>query len=127
MANKILVIEDNDRNRRLVKILLNSKGYDVIEAKTGEEAIKYLQDEKPDLILLDIQLPNMDGLTLAKNIKSKPELKDIPIIAVTAYAMKGDKERVLEAGCDAYVSKPIDTHALPELVESFIQKSKDKT
>ncbi len=122
MGNKILVIEDNDRNRRLVKILFNSKGYEVIEAKTGEEAINYLQNEKPDLILLDIQLPNMDGLTLTKNIKSKPDLKDIPIIAVTAYAMKGDKERVLEAGCDAYVSKPIDTRTLPELVESFIKK-----
>lgn len=123
MANKILVIEDNDRNRRLVKILLSAKGYEVIEAKTGEEAINYLQNEKPDLILLDIQLPNMDGLTLTKNIKSQPELKDIPIIAVTAYAMKGDREKVLEAGCDAYVSKPIDTRTLPELVESFIKKA----
>ncbi len=122
MASKILVIEDNDRNRRLVKILLNAKGYEVIEAKTGEEALNYLHEEKPDLILLDIQLPNMDGLTLTQNIKSQSKLKDIPIIAVTAYAMKGDREKVLEAGCDAYVSKPIDTRALPELVESFIKK-----
>ncbi len=123
MASKILVIEDNDRNRRLVKILLSAKGYDVIEAKTGEEALIYLNEEKPDLILLDVQLPNMDGLTLTQNIRSQPQLKDIPIIAVTAYAMKGDRERVLSAGCDAYVSKPIDTRALPELIDNFLKKS----
>ena len=124
MSGKILVIEDNDRNRKLVKILLEAKNYEVIEAKTGEEALAYLHDDKPDLILLDIQLPNMDGLTLARMLRSNQETKDIPIVAVTAYAMKGDKERVLEAGCDAYVSKPIDTRELPVIVANFIAKGR---
>ena len=124
MSGKILVIEDNDRNRKLVKILLEAKNYEVIEAKTGEEALAYLHDDKPDLILLDIQLPNMDGLTLTRMLRSNQETKDIPIVAVTAYAMKGDKERVLEAGCDAYVSKPIDTRELPVIVANFIAKGR---
>jgi len=124
MSGKILVIEDNDRNRKLVKILLEAKNYEVIEAKTGEEALAYLQDDKPDLILLDIQLPNMDGLTLTRMLRSNQETKDIPIVAVTAYAMKGDKERMLEAGCDAYVSKPIDTRELPVIVANIIKERK---
>jgi two-component system cell cycle response regulator DivK len=122
MPEKVLVIEDNDRNRKLVKILLEANKYEVIEAGTGEEALKYLQDNKPAVILLDIQLPNMDGITLAKMLKSRDDTKDIPIIAVTAYAMKGDKERMLEAGCDAYVSKPIDTRQLPLIVADMIKK-----
>jgi two-component system cell cycle response regulator DivK len=122
MSGKILVIEDNDRNRKLVKILLEANKYSVIEAQTGEEALKYLQDNKPDLILLDIQLPNMDGLTLVKKLRLDQEMKDIPIVAVTAYAMKGDKERTLEAGCDAYVSKPIDTRELPILVANLLER-----
>jgi two-component system cell cycle response regulator DivK len=122
MSGKILVIEDNDRNRKLVKILLEANKYSVIEAQTGEEALKYLQDNKPDLILLDIQLPNMDGLTLVKKLRLDQEMKDIPIVAVTAYAMKGDKERTLEAGCDAYVSKPIDTRELPILIANLLER-----
>ena len=123
---KILVIEDNDRNRKLVKILLEANKYSVIEARTGEEALKYLQDDKPDLILLDIQLPNMDGLTLARMLRADQKTKDIPIVAVTAYAMKGDKERMLEAGCDAYVSKPIDTRELPVIIANLINTKIDK-
>ena len=126
MPGKILVIEDNDRNRKLVKILLEANKYSVIEAQTGEEALKYLQDDKPDLILLDIQLPKMDGLTLVKKLRLDQEMKDIPIVALTAYAMKGDKERMLEAGCDAYVSKPIDTRELPILVANLIKIRMDK-
>jgi CheY-like chemotaxis protein len=121
MSGKVLVIEDNDRNRKLVKILLEANKYEVIEAKTGEEALTCLQDDKPDLILLDIQLPNMDGLTLTKILRSNQKTKDIPIVAVTAYAMKGDKERVLDAGCDAYISKPIDTRELPIIVANMIK------
>lgn len=122
MPEKVLIIEDNDRNRKLVKILLEANKYEVIEAGTGEEALKYLQDNKPAVILLDIQLPNMDGITLAKILKSRDDTKSIPIIAVTAYAMKGDKERMLEAGCDAYVSKPIDTRQLPLIVADMIKR-----
>jgi len=124
MLGKILVIEDNDRNRKLVKILLEANNYEVVEAKTGEEALAYLQDDKPDLILLDIQLPNMDGLTLTRILRSNQKTKDIPIVAVTAYAMKGDKERVLGAGCDAYISKPIDTRELPMIVANIIKEGR---
>lgn len=120
MSHKILVVEDNDRNRRLIKILLESKGYEVIEAVTGEDALSYLRKERPDVILIDIQLPKMDGLTLTRKLKEQQETKDIPVIAVTAYAMKGDRERVLEAGCDAYISKPVDTRELPQIIAKFI-------
>ncbi|MFC1717141.1 response regulator [Candidatus Poribacteria bacterium] len=121
MSQNILVVEDNDRNRRLLKILLRSKGYNVIEATTGEEAMNCLRDQKPDLILMDIQLPKVDGLALTREIKSNVETKNIPIIAVTAYSMKGDKERILEAGCDAYVSKPINTRELPLLIAELLK------
>ena len=126
MSQRILVVEDNDRNRRLLKILLKSRGYEVIEAVTGEEAMKYLRDHKPDLILMDIQLPNVDGLELTKNIKSNPKTAHIPIVAVTAYAMKGDRERILEAGCDGYISKPIDTRRLVLLVAGILKNSGDE-
>ena len=124
MSGKVLVIEDNDRNRKLVKILLEANKYEVIEAKTGEEALTCLQNDKPDQIHLDIQLPNMDGLTLTKILRSNQKTKDIPIVAVTAYAMKGDKERVLGAGCDAYISKPIDTRELPMIVANIIKEGR---
>lgn len=120
MSKKILVVEDNDRNRRLLKILLQARGYVVVEASSGKEALEYLEAQKPDLILMDIQLPNMDGLTLTKQIKSDEKTKDIPIVAVTAYAMKGDKERILEAGCNAYLSKPINTQELPQLIADIL-------
>jgi two-component system cell cycle response regulator DivK len=123
MSQRILVVEDNDRNRRLLKILLESRGYEVIEAVTGEEAMKYLKDHKPGLILMDIQLPNVDGLEMTRKIKSNPKTADIPIVAVTAYAMKGDRERILEAGCDGYISKPIDTRRLALLVAEILKNS----
>ncbi len=125
--DKILVVEDNERNRKLVRIILHSKGYELIEAATGEEAIIHLKNGKPDLILLDIQLPHMDGLKLTKIIRDNEDTKDIPIIALTAYAMKGDRERILGAGCDDYISKPIDTRQLPVIVEKIIRKSREKT
>ena len=123
MSQKILVVEDNDRNRRLIRILLKARGYEVIETSTGKEAMDYLADETPDLILMDIQLPSTDGLTLTKEIKGNDRTKEVPIIAVTAYAMKGDKERMLEAGCDGYISKPIDTQKLPLIVADILQKA----
>jgi len=122
MPKKVLVVEDNDKNRKLVKIILEANKYEVIEAVTAEESLKYLQDNKPDVILLDIQLPNLGGIELVKMLKNCQDTKDIPIIAVTAYAMKGDKERILSAGCDAYISKPIDTRQLPLIVEDVIKK-----
>ena len=123
MPQKALVVEDNDRNRRLMRILLKANGYEVIETTTGKEAMDYLETQTPDLILMDIQLPGTDGLTLARKIKDNVRTKDIPIIAVTAYAMRGDRERMLEAGCDGYISKPIDTQKFPLTVADVLQKA----
>ena len=120
MPPKILVVEDNDRNRRLIRIVLKAKGYEVIEAVTAEEAIVQLNNEKIDLILMDIQLPQMDGLELTQKIKKHPDTKEIPIIALTAYAMKGDRETFLTAGCDSYIGKPVDTQELPKIVAEFL-------
>jgi len=105
-----------------MRVVLKSKGYAVIEAATGEEALNLLKNQKPDIILMDIQLPGIDGLTLIKQIKADAVTKEIPIIAVTAYAMKGDEQKILETGCDAYVSKPINTQELPLIIEKYIKK-----
>ena len=118
----ILVIEDNDKNRKLVRVILRSKHCHILEATTAAEALSILQTTLPDLILMDIQLPEMDGLTLTGIIKGKPELADVPIIALTAYAMKGDQQKFLDAGCNGYVSKPINTREFPQIIESYLEK-----
>jgi CheY-like chemotaxis protein len=118
-AKRILVIEDIELNRKLVRIVLKAKGYKVIEAKDAEKALEFLQTQLPDLILLDIALPGMSGEVLAKQIKANPAWRHLPIIALTAAAMKGDRERILSVGCDDYISKPIDTHALIDLVNRY--------
>ncbi len=124
MSDKnVMVVEDNEKNRKLVRVVLKAKGYNIIEAATGEEALNLLKNQKPDIILMDIQLPGIDGLTLIKQIKASVITKDIPIIAVTAYAMKGDEQKILDTGCDAYVSKPINTQELPLIVEKYIKKT----
>lgn len=124
MSDKnVMVVEDNEKNRKLMRVILKAKGYSVIEATTGEEAMTILKNQKPDIILMDIQLPGIDGLTLIKQIKGAVVTKDIPIIAVTAYAMKGDEQKILDTGCDAYMSKPINTQELPLIVEKYIKKN----
>lgn len=105
-----------------MRVVLKAKGYQVIEASTGEEALTILKNQKPDIILMDIQLPGIDGLTLSKQIKAETTTKDIPIIAVTAFAMKGDEQKILDTGCDGYVSKPINTQELPLVIEKYIKK-----
>jgi two-component system cell cycle response regulator DivK len=117
---KILVVDDNEKNMMLVRDILVFHKYEVIEARNGEEGIKKAKDEKPDLILMDIQMPVTDGFTAAKVIKHDPEMRGIKIIGITSYAMKGDRERVLESGFDDYISKPIDTRALPELLKKHL-------
>jgi CheY-like chemotaxis protein len=107
-GEKILLVEDNEVNRRLVEFLLRSKGYQVREATTAQEALDILKTERPDLIVMDIQLPGMDGLEATKKIKEQPEMADVPVVAVTSYAMKGDREKALAAGCVGYITKPID-------------------
>ena len=105
---KILLVEDNPVNRRLAVFLLRSQGYEVREATTAQEALELLEKERADLIVMDIQLPGMDGLEVTRRIKAQPATADIPVIAVTSYAMKGDGEKALAAGCAGYVTKPID-------------------
>ena len=103
----VLYIEDNFHNRRIVRKILQSQGYTVLEAEDGVTGLEMVEREKPPLILLDISLPGMDGLEVLARIKGDPELREIPVIAVTASAMRGDRERFLAAGCDDYLSKPI--------------------
>ena len=107
-AKKILLVEDNPVNRRLAVFLLRSQGYQVREATTAQEAFEILEKERPDLIVMDIQLPGIDGLEATRKLKEQTATADIPIVAVTSYAMKGDREKALAAGCAGYVTKPID-------------------
>ena len=120
MPKKILIVEDNLRNMRLIEMLLRSKGYTLLQATDGEEALEIAVRDKPDLIMMDIQLPKIDGLEVTRRLRQMPAFNHIPIIAVTAYAMKGDKEKVIEAGCDAYLSKPVNTRELPGLVAEML-------
>jgi two-component system cell cycle response regulator DivK len=117
----ILYVEDNNDNRTLVRRVLNAEGYLVIEAANAAEALEVLDSNKPDLILMDINMPDMDGYALTTMIKQKPGFELVPIIAMTANVMRGDKERSLEAGCDGYIQKPIDIDLLASQVERFVR------
>lgn len=121
-TKRVLVVEDVEMNRKLVRILLTTKGYEVIEAKHAEEALEILQTDVPDLILMDIALPGISGEELTRQIKADPRWCHVPIIALTAAAMKGDREQFLSAGCNDYISKPIDTHVLAEIVDRYLLK-----
>ena len=112
MSRRILVVEDQEDNRRIMRDLLVSANYEVIEAVTGEAGVSAAETQHPDLILMDMQLPGLDGYEATRRIKAQSELRDIPIIAVTSYALSGDKAQALEAGCDAYMSKPFSPRAL---------------
>ena len=120
----ILIVDDNPANAALVSFLLQSNGYDVRTASDATEALAILSAFPPRLIMMDVQLPGMDGLALTRQLKADPQTRDIVIVALTAYAMKGDDERARAAGCDGYISKPIDTRALPRLVADFLRGDK---
>lgn len=120
MGAKILVIEDNEQNRYLFGFILEKSGHQVITARDGLEGITRAREEKPDLILVDIRLPVMDGYEVTRRLRELPEFKDVPIIAVTAYAMKGDEEKTLEAGCDGYITKPIIPEEFIKVVNSYL-------
>jgi len=127
MKEKILIVEDNPLNMRLLEMVLSAKNYTLLKATDGEEALDTTMREHPDLIIMDIQLPKMNGLEVIKKLRETPALSHTLIIAVTAYAMKGDRERVIESGCDAYLSKPINTRELPGIIaEMLLQRQKDK-
>ena len=112
MSKCILVVEDQPDNRRILRDMLGNAGYELVEAESGEEALKAVETKRPDLILMDIQLPVMDGYEAARRIKSNPAMKAVPIIAMTAYALAGDEAKALAAGCNGYVTKPFSPRAL---------------
>lgn len=120
MAKSILVVEDNELNMKLFHDLLEAQGYNVLQSRDGMEALKVARMHKPDLILMDIQLPEVSGLEVTKWLKEDEELRSIPVIAVTAFAMKGDEEKIREGGCEAYISKPISVVNFLETVEKFL-------
>lgn len=117
---KILVVEDNTANRYLIQFLLEQEGYKVIEASSGEEGVALALKEKIDLVLMDIQLPGIDGLETTRRIRQSEAGRDVPIIAVTSYAMIGDREKVLEAGCTAYLEKPIDPDTILDEIRAYL-------
>jgi CheY-like chemotaxis protein len=119
-GRRILVVEDNDMNMQLVEYLLEEGGYEIVKATSGEEALTIARNDEPvNLILMDIHLPGMDGLSVVREMKSDPRTKDVPILALTAHAMRGDRDRFLEAGCDGYISKPIDVKTFLAAVAQY--------
>lgn len=116
----IMVVDDNPVNLKLVRVLLAKKGYEVYTAMDADEAMAVLESVHPRLILMDIQLPGMDGLTLTRHLKADPATRDIVIVALTAYAMKGDEQKAREAGCDGYISKPIETAIFVDTLKQYL-------
>ncbi len=120
MTKTVMIVEDNELNMKLFHDLLESQGYATIQTRSGMDALDLARAHHPDLILMDIQLPEVSGLVVTKWLKEDDELKDIPVIAVTAFAMKGDEERILEGGCEGYISKPISVPHFLETIASYI-------
>jgi two-component system cell cycle response regulator DivK len=125
MPRKLLIVEDNQDNRELAIKVLKNKGYEIIEAVDGEEAIEKAISEKPDLILLDISLPKLDGYEVAKRLKSMEEFQEIPIVAFTAHAMKGDREKVIAGGFEGYISKPINVREFPDQIRLYLRGKRE--
>ncbi len=119
----ILYVEDNSDNRKLVRRVLEVEGYVVVEAKDGAQALEQLESESIDLALMDINMPEVDGYTLTTRIRAMPQFAELPIVAVTANVMRGDKERSLQAGCDGYIQKPIDIDTLSQQIERFMRRN----
>ena len=120
MSKTVLIVEDNELNMKLFRDLLEAHGFDTLETKNGKEALKLARDHRPDLIIMDIQLPEVSGLEVTKWIKEDSDIKSIPIVAVTAFAMKGDEEKIREGGCEAYIAKPISVTQFIDTVKRFV-------
>ena len=127
MSAKILVVDDNPTNLKLVSDVLEFEGYDILKAVDAEEAQVVLAATLPDLILMDIALPGMDGLTLTRKLKAEEGTRGIRIVALTAFAMKGDDQKALDAGCDGHIPKPIDTRKLPDQVAGFLARASSQS
>lgn len=121
-GEKILVVDDNEQSLELIHDILEAHGYLVYKATSGEEALKLVKEDRPDLILMDIQLPVMDGVTATRKIKEDPANRDIPVLAITAYALRGDEEKIITAGFNGYISKPISTKELPKTVAAALKR-----
>ena len=121
-GNRILVVEDNERNLKLVRDVLQYAGYDVIAARSGEQGVALAKERVPDLVLMDLQLPAMDGAEALRMLRDDPLTRAIPVVAVTAFAMKDDRERALDAGFDSYIEKPISVRALTDQVRGFLDR-----
>lgn len=124
MEPTILYVEDNPGNRLLVHSVLEAEGFRILEADCARQALEVLTVEQPDLILMDINMPDIDGYTLTAQLKQRPELRDVPIVALTANVMRGDRERSLNAGCDGYIQKPIDIDELPKQITGYLNNSR---
>ena len=122
MTYKILVVDDHKLNLELARQVLTYHGYEVLEAENGQDGVRLAKEARPDLILMDIQMPVLDGLEAARLLKEDPETRHIPVLALTSYAMKGDREKAMAAGMDDYITKPIDIRTLPEIVKKYILK-----
>ena len=120
-AGPILIVDDNPANLKLIRVLLTGEGYQVQTAADSQEALAAIATVRPRLILMDLQLPGIDGIELTRRLKADPATKDIRIVALTAYAMKGDEEKARAVGCEGYITKPIDTRALPGLVAGYLR------
>jgi two-component system, cell cycle response regulator DivK len=121
-GHQILVVEDNERNLKLVRDVLQFAGYEVLSARSGEQGVALARERVPDLVLMDLQLPAMDGTEALRLLRADPLTRAIPVVAVTAFAMKDDRERALDAGFDSYLEKPINVRAFPELVRGFLHR-----
>ena len=119
--NSILIVDDNPANIKIIRVALTREGYDVRGAPDVNEALAALESFRPDLVLMDIQLPGIDGLELTRRLKSDPSTREIKIIGFSAYATKADEERIIAAGCDGYITKPIDTRTLSKLIEDYLK------
>jgi len=126
MSTRILIVDDNPVNLKLATDVLEMEGYAVEKAVDAEQAQELLKRSTPDLILMDIALPGMDGLTLTRKLKADERLKRVPVVAMTAFAMKGDEQKALDAGCNGYITKPIDTRKLPLQVAAYLLPHADK-
>lgn len=122
-SNSVLIVDDTPVNLKLVRVLLSRQGFEVRTASTAEEALEMAQSFRPRLVLADIQLPGMDGLEMTRRLKASPETHDTVVLALTAFAMKGDEEKAFAAGCDGYITKPIDTRTFPSLIRQYMSKS----